>query len=434
MRTFSVSPGPPPPRSPLRIRKNPQSIENLLVQASDRLDSPKPQETGDTATVSAETFEIKAIAYHDLADPAEMTRRGSHSASTTSSDALSPIFHRRWNIKDYKKYNKPLHVVDALVKSLSPKPPRRKLRRARPQEPRPLDLSKIRVQTHIRQESQRAGHRKSDSFHTPAVRQMSHGVASPVEQVSQPKTNYARKPVAIPVKGRKSPAPRPRSAKMPPRGMRGIPTPPRSKSPNKIWGEQREDTPTLPSPPPRRELPPTPKKHTYHLSESVLSTTSAAPPQPSPTKALPALPLSALNTIFPSPPSSARSVVSKSQPWDKPAATHAKKPSLQSSLSRHSHSSGSLEARLEALERHNKLLESALMAVLKTNGTMNGCPHHSDSSTVGSMHGIGHHPAFAGERQSSGSSRLSSSANSSVGAGHGAALDVYMSTRGRRGL
>jgi len=33
-----------------------------------------------------------------------------------------------------------------------------------------------------------------------------------------------------------------------------------------------------------------------------------------------------------------------------------------------------IEARLEALERENKLLEAALMAVLKTSGTLNRCP------------------------------------------------------------
>jgi len=35
---------------------------------------------------------------------------------------------------------------------------------------------------------------------------------------------------------------------------------------------------------------------------------------------------------------------------------------------------GRIEARLEALERENKLLEAALMAVLKTSGTLNRCP------------------------------------------------------------
>jgi hypothetical protein len=43
-----------------------------------------------------------------------------------------------------------------------------------------------------------------------------------------------------------------------------------------------------------------------------------------------------------------------------------------------SHTSASkearLEARLEALERENRLLEAALMAVLKTGGTLNRCP------------------------------------------------------------
>jgi hypothetical protein len=35
---------------------------------------------------------------------------------------------------------------------------------------------------------------------------------------------------------------------------------------------------------------------------------------------------------------------------------------------------GRLEGRIEALERENRMLEAALMAVLRTGGTMNGCP------------------------------------------------------------
>lgn len=40
-----------------------------------------------------------------------------------------------------------------------------------------------------------------------------------------------------------------------------------------------------------------------------------------------------------------------------------------------------LQARVELLERENKLLEAALMAVLKTNGKLNGCPCGGSSST-----------------------------------------------------
>jgi hypothetical protein len=51
-----------------------------------------------------------------------------------------------------------------------------------------------------------------------------------------------------------------------------------------------------------------------------------------------------------------------------------------------------LEARLEALERENRLLEAALMAVLKTSGTLNRCPcgilkerSHTHSQSVGHL-------------------------------------------------
>jgi len=35
---------------------------------------------------------------------------------------------------------------------------------------------------------------------------------------------------------------------------------------------------------------------------------------------------------------------------------------------------GRLEGRVEALERENRMLEAALMAVLRTGGALNGCP------------------------------------------------------------
>lgn len=519
LRTMSVSPGPPPPRSPLRIKKYPQSIENLLREASVKLEDAKPHESDDALKLEG-AGSVKAIAYHDLAYSMP-PREGSRTASTTSSDAVSPAMSRRWNIRDYKR-NKPLQVVDAVVKVPSPKPPRRRLRRARPQESRPLDLSKIRVQTSIKQESQRP---QSRFGHMPVMPQMSHGVALPIEVVNVPRVVYARKPVAIPVKGRKSPAPRPRSARMPPRGPRGLQTPPRSKSPAKRQPMTDEDAPAMPTIPPKRELPPTPKTHVRHASGSVYSTSSAAP-EPLPTKALPALPLSVLNTTFPSPPSSARSTTFSTRPSTHKAAlstatTSTTTTSQPPQSHKHSQSSGGgtinhiysqsqsqsqqqyrtsgntssssniihggLEARLEAVERQNRMLEAALMAVLKTNGTQNGCPYHSDGTTShGNSHGRGHghghshsssrnpdqahiqghnhhsraerqaqsgptdrdfaprslvqggggvgppgHPAFSGQRQNSGSSRLSSSGASSAGGG---ALDLYMSTRGRRGL
>ena len=35
---------------------------------------------------------------------------------------------------------------------------------------------------------------------------------------------------------------------------------------------------------------------------------------------------------------------------------------------------GKLEGRIEVLERENRMLEAALMAVLRTGGALNGCP------------------------------------------------------------
>jgi hypothetical protein len=68
---------------------------------------------------------------------------------------------------------------------------------------------------------------------------------------------------------------------------------------------------------------------------------------------------------------------------------------IRASLCGSSHTSTSrearLEARLEAVERENRLLEAALMAVLKTSGTLNRCPcvllkERSDTATKNTEH------------------------------------------------
>ncbi len=83
-----------------------------------------------------------------------------------------------------------------------------------------------------------------------------------------------------------------------------------------------------------------------------------------------------------------------------------------------SHTSASketrLEARLEALERENKLLEAALMAVLKTSGTLNKCPCM-----------LARKNRLAVKRESTESALTDGSGLS--------ALDVYLSTRHSQG-
>lgn len=91
--------------------------------------------------------------------------------------------------------------------------------------------------------------------------------------------------------------------------------------------------------------------------EAVGTKTSTSPIQPNKPQAPPAVPQrSSLRlTAFPAPPQ------------------QVQRGSICSSLTSSTKESR-LEARVEVLERENRLLEAALMAVLKTGGQLNGCP------------------------------------------------------------
>ena len=83
-----------------------------------------------------------------------------------------------------------------------------------------------------------------------------------------------------------------------------------------------------------------------------------------------------------------------------------------------------LEARLEALERENKLLEAALMAVLKTSGTLNRCP----CRVLGNGRTAPAKLAPAAVITASGERRGSADSDASHGSS-ASALDVYLGTR-----
>lgn len=83
------------------------------------------------------------------------------------------------------------------------------------------------------------------------------------------------------------------------------------------------------------------------------------------------IPGSILNTAFPAPPSSFQRI------------SIASRDRCTTSVSKGSRPESRLESRIEALERENRLFEAALMAVLRTSGTLNGCPCYVLSKTGG---------------------------------------------------
>jgi hypothetical protein len=154
---------------------------------------------------------------------------------------------------------------------------------------------------------------------------------------------------------------------------------------------------------------------------SELSTTSHSPTTTTTTPSSrhpKRLPQSLLDTPFPAPPKTT------SRPRRLPGTTPASNNPVSGKPSR------VLESRIEALERSNKLLEAALMAVLKTSGTLNRCPcailgRRNRQRDGGSGEGVG--DGEGGGRGGLGR-RMSAESVGSGGSGV-SALDVYLETR-----
>lgn len=468
-RSVSDSPGPPPPRSPLRITRDPESIGALLEKRLNRKLSleakviPAVREAKDRDAGSTRSLRPQKREY-DCAIPAEWER-----ARRTQTPPEPQHPRNR-----FRPRPQPLHVIDAVVKSPSAtaNTPRRRLRRARPGEPRPLDVSK---KTQSRSNLSILPDNSSSS-------DIASNAPRPIRAVPQPTTAplpaTITRPPRVPVKGRKSPGPRPRSAKMVPCSLKSLHTPPelRSSSPHKSHQHHRTATvPALPSPPPTKSLPPTPKessRRTSHARDasyvgptthahsatvgdasmgvlSVSSVGARSPIEAIANKALPTPPYrdSIESVLFPSPPSSAAATATAAPSAKHIAAMHVRAASEASSTGGSGNGKGKgktarLEARLEALERHNRLLEAALVAVLKTGGTLNGCPCHGDgdgehvaAGGVGTGMGMGTEKVggvgvgVGGEGSRGSVTSRASTASCGLGA-----LEMYLSTRGKRGL
>ncbi|GAB7344830.1 hypothetical protein MBLNU457_3284t1 [Dothideomycetes sp. NU457] len=410
-RSSSDPPGPPPPpRSPLRmLPKDPPSIEDILAKtnadAAKTAENKTPEETGACSS-------FRAIGYHQLSDPSTLNRGNGSSASTTDGDAAAPSLGRRFT-SHRRPRSKALPVIESVVHGPPPRP-RRRLTRARPQGASSVELSRIRKRISLTQTQEEAS-RPTSVVITPATntkpREANHssvvpltvaGAAPAFEAIPRPKPMRDRSSIAIPAKGRKSPGPRPRSAKMPNRSPRVPNTPPRSKSPpTRRVRYETEYTPEPPSPPPKRSLPPTPKRTPPRSAVSepqtvtaeassthtVITASAHRPP-----------PLTVLNTTFPAPPSSRHgSAPASAKDLPSPPASirsikpdqleglltslHGPKPLRTGSQgsgsdkqsvtgSKKENRSGSgvstdLEARLRAVERRNQLLEATLITMIR---------------------------------------------------------------------
>ncbi|KAK1094446.1 hypothetical protein LTR48_000321 [Friedmanniomyces endolithicus] len=247
------------------------------------------------------------------------------------------------------------------------------------------------------------------------------------EEIPVPKTKSTPKPAKLVLRDGKSFAPRPRSASIPHAALKRRSrtgshtptmqqTPPRSVSP--MQHASKEDSPPLPSPPPNRALPPTPP-----------ASGSERPAKIRATEAKKHLPIPPVYEILPK----AITPPKRSDPLP-----HVVTQAQRKSISPKDFSSGSKPtttasfkldsaARLEALEKQNAMLSAALVAVLRTNGAINGplsalaAAATEPESPVRAMAWESRVARRSAASQGAGSHAASSS--------NGSALEMYMSTR-----
>ncbi|TIA55162.1 hypothetical protein D6C79_00617 [Aureobasidium pullulans] len=401
IRSVSDSPGPPPPRSPLRLSIPSESLGEMLGKSTGGT-SPERWARDRTPINEEQAIRVTkeaAVTYVDREerddDLPSFLRPGS---SGTSSD----VFCTNATLSKTGS-SKPLELIDAMVKASQQNTSRRRLRRARPEGPRPLDLGGSHLQGSIERDQRLDGYCTSplSMKRTNSIGDLSENYRIIATTASpSPRISHVRK--APSARGRNSPIPRVKTTKRG-RGPKSMTsTPSRASSPSKKT--RQSTTPELPSPPPQKELPPTPRAKSDRLSR-MEATLEIGLARTSSTRNLPAPPAgeNGRSMMFPSPPSSAKTARFKLQAGENSPLT--------------------IEARMEALERQNKLLEAALSAVLKTGGTLNGCPCQAS-------HAEGHdcQEAVASEplvARGSVRSRVSSVSNGS------SALDVYLNTRGK---
>ncbi|KAL1311229.1 hypothetical protein AAFC00_001419 [Neodothiora populina] len=383
-RVVQDSPGPPPPRSPLRINNEgkPRMIENVMDRTQARGNAPSPEDMRLRNAPKAQHPALRAPSVLDLTALPQIESRG----RVKSIDTYKMIVSVDENDESHDKFNAskvlPKAVksnarlsgtIDPLKKSSQSNTPRRRLKRARPDGPRPLDLAKLRAHTSTTNLSGVSCAGALPMKHTGRLVDISENVrVATAAHAGSPKIGYIRRPTNAFLRGRKSPVSRPRSARLTVNSRAGTPD-------RRVVIDETPKTQPV-SPPPMKELPPTPTRQSTasQLSRDMFDAKLAR--AGSIQKTLPSPPIADRgNSLdFPSPPSSTRTAgrAKAMRRQDDQATTPVKNKPLPPRLAEKAEENeqSRLEARLAAIERRNRLLEAALMAVLKTSGTLNGCP------------------------------------------------------------
>ncbi|KAK3614267.1 hypothetical protein LTR56_027363 [Elasticomyces elasticus] len=395
-RSSSNSPGPPPPRNPLRLRRDSCTTESIITthtSTQSRRTTPKMALTSDSlAKVSSEYNDVlAAMETNSATDRISPTKRQRSRGEICVDHQACPLSckEREERIRSHKLRDRTYTpgVINATVNAAPLPALASQSRRPRPQlqiprlEPAPLDVrasssassaagwKKITECTPIPvppvPSQDRSVSISEKTGYTPVSPTTINGsktadscmALSPLmlvaEEMPAPRTTSASKPVRLVTRDGKCYASQPRSASVPPdallrRSRTGSHTPVAqqtfSRSLSPLVPVLVEDTPPVPCPPPNRALPPMP-----------LALGSEKPARLCLSETEKNLPIPQLSDMQPRQPEVVPHVVTqvrrKSISPEGPDKTASKM----------------MDARLIALEKQNEMLSAALLAVLRTN-------------------------------------------------------------------
>lgn len=445
-RSFSDSPG-PPPKSPLRLRREPRNIVEVLGVEPERKATPKIAPSIMTKSeYTCEPQAMKSTVVTECSGPIKRPKSRGKGSRIQAAFSMSRK-EREERIRARKLRDRPItaRTIDAIVNT-PPQPPRQRLKKARPHiqvpDVRPAkpttrassttssntSWKKVTQYSHTSTSSapgDEASKSRDVVGNEPNSPALSNGsgvekmtlssVMLVAEEVPATRPKPPPKPSKSSARESKSYAPRPRSASIPRNAMRrrsrqASRTPSRPGSPG--GDHMSEDAPPLPSPPPTKALPPPPLL-------SIEVPRSKQDIQLTPVDYQKQLPCSPLHEVAPNAPCLKRGarlphVATQSQRKRVPP----KQPNA---------SADDVHLRLEALEKNNALLSAALTAVLRTNGTLNSpAPTGTFQGTSQAEIETVRAPMVWENRIAR---RSAASHGGSSKSSEGEALDLYMSTR-----
>ena len=440
------SPG-PPPRSPLRLRRDQQSIDSAMASRSTQKQGMKAAPSvADIDEYTSDILPIKPTVTTDCTGPIKRpSSRGKNFSSRPMYSSARKDRAERTKARKLRDKPTTTQTIETVIGS-PPRSSRQRLKKARPQisipdlRPAPLTTrssstassnaswKKIREFTRtpvsaVPSETTPISLSGEPTGYTPNSPTVSSGSAgvdttmalSPVmlvaEEVPVQRAKNTTRPARLVVKEARSYAPRPRSASVPRsamkrRSFRGSQSTTRANSPAPEIVD--DEAPPLPSPPPNRRLPPTPPASGSERPKRAKTVVA----HPETQKDLPAAPKHEPDS----------QILSLS---DRAASPQQAVPQRQrhNDSTKNPRHSAQFDARLAALEHHNKLLSAALVAVLRTNGERN-----TPLAELAALEKP-RSPAPAAWETRLARRKASDAASNAASSSNGSALEMYMSTR-----